>query len=116
MKTDYDTVWDWTLQNESKPLWLQRPSEVEKEEYDGFFKTTFKEFMDPLAYNHFNVEGTYEFSGIVYIPGMAPFDMQEMQEPDPKTRKEYLKFLKDSRQDNRNLWDISSLKGDDDRM
>ena len=31
-------------------------------------------------------------------------------------RKEYLKFLKDSRQDNRNLWDISSLKGDDDRM
>ena len=80
MKTDYDTVWDWTLQNESKPLWLQRPSEVEKEEYDGFFKTTFKEFMDPLAYNHFNVEGTYEFSGIVYIPGMAPFDMQEMQD------------------------------------
>ena len=61
-------------------MWLQRPSEVEKEEYDGFFKTTFKEFMDPLAYNHFNVEGTYEFSGIVYIPGMAPFDMQEMQD------------------------------------
>ena len=69
MKTEYDTVWDWTLQNENKPLWLQRPSEVEKDEYDGFFKTTFKEFMDPLAYNHFNVEGTYEFSGIVYIPG-----------------------------------------------
>ena len=80
MKTDYDTVWDWTLQNESKPLWLQSPREVEKEEYNGFFKTTFKEFMDPLAYNHFNVEGTYEFSGIVYIPGMAPFDMQEMQD------------------------------------
>ena len=37
----------------------------------------------------------------------------DMQELDPKTRKEYLKFLKDSRQDNRNLWDISSLKGDD---
>ncbi len=80
MKTDYETVWDWTLQNENKPLWLQSPREVEKEEYNGFFKTTFKEFMDPLAYNHFNVEGTYEFSGIVYIPGMAPFDMQEMQD------------------------------------
>jgi len=80
MKTDYETVWDWTLQNENKPLWLQSPREVEKEEYNGFFKATFKEFMDPLAYNHFNVEGTYEFSGIVYIPGMAPFDMQEMQD------------------------------------
>ena len=25
MKTDYETVWDWTLQNENKPLWLQSP-------------------------------------------------------------------------------------------
>jgi len=74
MKTDYDTVWDWSVQNENKPLWLQSARDLEKSDYDGFFKTTFKEFMDPLAYNHFNVEGTYEFSGIVFIPGMAPFD------------------------------------------
>ena len=47
------------------------------------------------------------------LGGEADLLGADMQELDPKTRKEYLKFLKDSRQDNRNLWDISSLKGDD---
>ena len=45
-----------------------------KEEYDSFFKATFKEFMDPIAYNHFNVEGTLEFSSILFTPSMAPFE------------------------------------------
>lgn len=31
---------------------------------------------DPLAHVHFNVEGTIEFSALLYIPGMAPFEQQ----------------------------------------
>ena len=46
---------------------------MKKEEYDEFFKQTFQEFLEPLTYTHFNVEGTMEFSALLFIPGMAPF-------------------------------------------
>lgn len=29
-------------QNDNKPLWVRPPKEVGKEEYDSFFKTTFR--------------------------------------------------------------------------
>ena len=48
--------------------------QVTKEEYDAFFKATFKEFLEPAAHSHFNVEGTIEFSALLYVPGMAPFE------------------------------------------
>ena len=37
-------------------LQVRSPKEVEKTEYSEFFKATFKEFLDPLAYAHFNTE------------------------------------------------------------
>lgn len=75
MKTEYDEVQEFKLQNENKPIWTRAPKDVADEDYNSFFKATFKEFMDPMARSHFNVEGTYEFSGLLFIPGMAPFDM-----------------------------------------
>ena len=53
---------------------VKQKKEVEEEEYNAFFKSTFKEFLDPVAHNHFNVEGTIEFSGMIFIPGTAGFD------------------------------------------
>ena len=50
--------------------------QVGQEEYATFFKTTFREFLDPLAQSHFNVEGTIEFSALLFVPGMAPFEQQ----------------------------------------
>eukprot|EP00191_Tetraselmis_sp_GSL018_P001546 CAMPEP_0177601648 /NCGR_PEP_ID=MMETSP0419_2-20121207/14390_1 /TAXON_ID=582737 /ORGANISM="Tetraselmis sp., Strain GSL018" /LENGTH=784 /DNA_ID=CAMNT_0019094965 /DNA_START=91 /DNA_END=2442 /DNA_ORIENTATION=+ len=74
MKTEYEDVKKYLVQNDNKPLWVRSPKEVTDEEYNEFFKTTFKEFLPPLAKNHFNVEGTIEFSGILFVPGMAPFE------------------------------------------
>eukprot|EP00192_Tetraselmis_astigmatica_P006915 CAMPEP_0117671480 /NCGR_PEP_ID=MMETSP0804-20121206/13356_1 /TAXON_ID=1074897 /ORGANISM="Tetraselmis astigmatica, Strain CCMP880" /LENGTH=790 /DNA_ID=CAMNT_0005479943 /DNA_START=52 /DNA_END=2424 /DNA_ORIENTATION=+ len=78
MKTDYEDVKKFVVQNDNKPLWVRSPREVTDEEYNEFFRTTFKEFMPPLAKNHFNVEGTIEFSGILFVPGMAPFEQESM--------------------------------------
>lgn len=74
MKTDYEDEWDFRLQNDNKPLWVRNPKDIEKEQYDNFFKATFGDFLEPVAHSHFNVEGTIEFSSILFIPGMAPFD------------------------------------------
>ncbi|KAI8472066.1 MAG: heat shock protein 90C [Monoraphidium minutum] len=76
MKTDYEDVFGWRVQNDNKPIWTRSPKDVAETDYNEFFKATFGEFLDPLAHVHFNVEGTIEFSSILYIPGMAPFDQQ----------------------------------------
>lgn len=79
-KTDYVDVWDWRVENNDKPLWTRSPKEVAEADYNEFFKMTFGEFLDPLAHVHFNVEGTIEFSSVLFIPGMAPFDQQQYGE------------------------------------
>lgn len=37
---------------------------------------TFGEFLEPIAHVHFNVEGTIEFTAMLFVPGMAPFEQQ----------------------------------------
>ena len=37
-KTVYETVEEWAVQNDSKPLWMRPAKEVGKEDYDKFFK------------------------------------------------------------------------------
>ena len=73
-KTERKTVEDWAVQNDNKPLWTRPAKDVTREEQNAFFKATFKEFADPAAVSQFNVEGTLEFSGLLFVPGMAPFD------------------------------------------
>lgn len=35
---------------------MRSSKEVEKDEYNEFYKKTFNEFLDPLAYTHFTTE------------------------------------------------------------
>lgn len=73
-KTEWEAAQDWAVQNDNKPLWTRSARDVTKEEYASFFKNTFREFVDPLAHAHFKAEGTIEFSSMLFVPGMAPFD------------------------------------------
>lgn len=35
---------------------MRNPKEVEKDQYQEFYKKTFNEFLDPLSYTHFTTE------------------------------------------------------------
>merc|ERR1711897_128539 len=48
-----------------------------EEEYTEFYKSISKDYLDPLAYTHFNAEGEIEFKSILYLPKKAPFDMMD---------------------------------------
>ena len=42
MKTEWKESPEWKVQNDNKPLWVRPPREVTKDEYDNFFKATFR--------------------------------------------------------------------------
>lgn len=96
-KTKTEKYWDWELANETKPIWMRNHKEVEKDEYNEFYKKTFNEFLDPLAYTHFNTEGEVEFRSVLYIPGMAPLNNEDVVNPKTKNIRLYVKrvFISD---------------------
>jgi molecular chaperone HtpG len=61
--------------NKGKALWQRRPSEVTKEQYAEFYKHLTHDFEPPLAERHFQVEGTQLFTGLLFVPKRAPFDL-----------------------------------------
>merc|ERR1711861_33949 len=60
-----------------KAIWLRAKEEVTEEEYNEFYKSISKDYLDPLAYTHFNAEGEIEFKSILFLPKKAPFDMMD---------------------------------------
>ena len=74
-------VFEWRVQNAVAPIWTRPPKEVTQDEYNAFSKQTFKEFMDPAAHAHFSVEGTVEFTALLYLPSMPPFEQADWLKP-----------------------------------
>ena len=54
--------------NDTKPLWLKKPSECTDEEYKEFYKKVFHEFDEPLFWIHLNVDYPFNLKGILYFP------------------------------------------------
>lgn len=69
------TVWDWELQNTTKPVWQRPAKEITDEEYNEFYKSISKESTEPLAHTHFVAEGEVSFKSILFLPAKAPQGM-----------------------------------------
>ncbi|MDD6794777.1 MAG: molecular chaperone HtpG [Clostridiaceae bacterium] len=54
--------------NDTKPLWLKKPSECTDEEYKDFYKKVFNDYQDPLFWIHLNVDYPFNLKGILYFP------------------------------------------------
>merc|ERR550514_1723611 len=71
------TVYEWEQVNTQKAIWLRAKEDVTEEEYNEFYKSVSKDYLDPLAYTHFNAEGEIEFKSVLFLPKKAPFDMMD---------------------------------------
>jgi len=71
-KTVKETIHEWQLINETKPIWTRPAKEITKEEYVAFYKSITKDSTEPLDYIHFLGEGEVDFKAILYIPSKAP--------------------------------------------
>ncbi|EDW98442.1 endoplasmin [Drosophila yakuba] len=66
------TTWDWTLINDSKPIWTRKPAEVNEDEYTSFYKSLTKDSSEPLTQTHFIAEGEVTFKSLLYVPKVQP--------------------------------------------
>merc|ERR1711933_713066 len=71
------TVYEWEQVNTQKAIWLRSKEDVTEEEYNEFYKSISKDYLDPLSHTHFNAEGEIEFKSILFLPKKAPFDMMD---------------------------------------
>ncbi|GJD06396.1 Heat shock protein 90-5, chloroplastic [Galdieria sulphuraria] len=93
------TVWDWELVNKNKPIWMRKPSEVSKEDYEEFYKSIAHAYEEPLTYSHFSAEGEVEFRSVIFIPKSLPFELsQDMFSDQSKSIRLYVRrvFISDS--------------------
>jgi len=65
----------WEQINKGTALWMRNKSEISDEEYKEFYKHIGHDFEDPLGWIHNRVEGTNEYSSLLYVPKRAPFDL-----------------------------------------
>jgi len=54
--------------NNPSPAWTKKPSELQKEEYENFYKELYPFSETPLFWIHLNVDYPFNLTGILYFP------------------------------------------------
>ncbi len=66
--------------NQARALWTRPKSELADEDYKSFYQHLTHDFEAPLAWAHHKVEGTLEYTSLLYIPTRAPFDLWDREQ------------------------------------
>ena len=64
--------------NNTNPLWVRKPSELTKEDYENFYKELYPFGETPLFWIHLNVDYPFNLTGILYFPKIKQsFEIQK---------------------------------------
>ena len=66
--------------NQAKAFWTRPKSELKDEEYQAFYKHLTHDSEDARAWAHNKVEGSLEYTSLLYLPKRAPFDLFEREQ------------------------------------
>lgn len=70
VKTD-----EWEAINSASALWTRNKNEISEEQYIEFYKNLSHDFDAPLAWAHNRVEGSTEYTQLLYVPSKAPHNI-----------------------------------------
>lgn len=70
---------EWETINSASALWAKNRDEITEEQYTEFYKHVSHDFEAPLAKVHSRVEGTNEYTLLLYVPKHAPFDLWDRE-------------------------------------
>ncbi len=66
---------EWEAINKATALWTRPKKDVTEDQYKEFYKQISKDFAEPLTWTHNRVEGSTEYTQLLYIPSQAPQDL-----------------------------------------
>jgi molecular chaperone HtpG len=73
-ETTRKVVGEETL-NSMKAIWSKNKNDVSDDEYKEFYQHVSHDWNPPLEKLHLKLEGTTEYTALLYIPSQAPFDL-----------------------------------------
>ena len=74
-KSEYVTKDEWEAVNSASALWTRPKKDISDEQYADFYKAISYDQEAPLAWSHNRVEGSTEYTQLLYIPAKAPHDL-----------------------------------------
>ena len=66
---------EWETVNQANALWARPKKDVSEAQHAEFYKHISHDFEPPLAWSHNRVEGSTEYTQLLYIPAKAPMDL-----------------------------------------
>ena len=70
---------EWETVNSASALWSKSKEDITEEAYNEFYKHVSHDFQEPLVRIHSRVEGTNEYTLLLYVPAHAPFDLWDRE-------------------------------------
>ena len=66
---------EWETINKASALWTRPKKDITDEQYADFYKQISRDFEAPLHWTHNRVEGSTEYTQLLYLPSKAPQDL-----------------------------------------
>ncbi len=66
---------EWETVNKASALWSRPKKDITQEEYESFYQAISHDYEAPLAWSHNRVEGSTEYTQLLFVPAKAPFDL-----------------------------------------
>ncbi|MGE0351427.1 molecular chaperone HtpG [Hydrogenophaga sp.] len=66
---------EWEAVNSANALWARNKKDVSEAQYAEFYKNLSYDMEAPLTWSHNRVEGSTEYTQLLYIPAKAPHDL-----------------------------------------
>lgn len=66
---------EWQQANTATALWTRSKSDISDEEYQEFYRHVSHDFNPALSWSHNRVEGSLDYTSLLFVPEKPPFDM-----------------------------------------
>ena len=66
--------------NQARALWTRPKSDLGDDDYRQFYQHIAHDWEPPLSWAHHKVEGTLEYTSLLYLPQRAPFDLWDREQ------------------------------------